>query len=422
MEVGSPRRALFERFADPAVERRYRAEQRTRQAWFTQWMVFGIAALILVYWAANFFLIDTASALAVIADQATFLPILLGFGWLLRQPAYAEAWWADILLFILVQPGLLRSIDTIVATQASGWSFNAQLCYGLQIAMAMACLTFAASVRPFFALSLASVGYLVAVLAIRGYPGEAIAYTVQNYVSFALVLIFVNWAIDDKARRLFAASASLDAERGKSERLLADMLPAPIAERLKSHEAIADGFDEIVVVFVDLVGFTALAQRLGPARIVELLNAFFSRADHGTDLFGLEKVKTIGDAYMAVAGAITQPPRPHKAAVDFATWLRREAREAGRAFGVDLRLHVGIASGPAIGGVTGSKRLSYDYWGHTVNLAARLQDTAIADGIAVSEPVWLAVRSSYAFLAPRSIALKGVGATLVYDLDLPAHG
>ena len=192
-----------------------------------------------------------------------------------------------------------------------------------------------------------------------------------------------------------------------------------MAERLKSQQAIADKFDDVVVVFVDLVGFTPLSQQLGPARIVEQLNAFFNRADRGTDLFELEKVKTIGDAYMAVTNAITRPPRPHKAAIDFAVWLRGQAREVGRSFGVDLRLHVGVASGPAIGGVISAKRLSYDYWGHTVNLAARLQDSVGADGIAVSEPVWREVRDSYRFSESRMVALKGVGATKVYDVHLP---
>ena len=123
---------------------------------------------------------------------------------------------------------------------------------------------------------------------------------------------------------------------------------------------------------------------------------------------------------MAVTNAITRPPRPHKAAIDFAVWLRGEALKVGRDFGTDLRLHVGNASGPAIGGVISAKRLSYDYWGHTVNLAARLQDSVGADGIAVSEPVWRAVRDSYPFHPPRLVMLKGVGETSVYDVDLPA--
>lgn len=90
----------------------------------------------------------------------------------------------------------------------------------------------------------------------------------------------------------------------------------------------------------------------------------------------------------------------------------------GREFGVELHLHVGIAGGPVIGGVTGTKRLNYDYWGDTVNLAARLQDSVGADEIAVSESVWLEVRDSYSFKPPRNVFLKGIGETSVYDLDL----
>ena len=382
---------------------------------------FGVA-VIAVYWVVAFATLDRAVAIGVVLDQASFLPLIVLYGWAMSRPEYVDWWWADFAFYALLQPSLYQSISVIAATQETGWPFNAQLTYTLMAAMAFACLNFAASVRPFFALTLASIAYLAAVLVAHGYSREVITHTLQNYVFYAFIVFFLNVAIDRKGRAMFAARTRLHEERLKSERLLANMLPLPIAERLKSQETIADSFDDIVVVFVDLVGFTPLSQQLGPARIVELLNAFFERADQGTDLFGLEKVKTIGDAYMAVAGAITKPPRPAKATVDFAVWLRGQAREVGRGFGVDLRLHVGIASGPAIGGVTGTKRLSYDYWGHTVNLAARLQDAASADGIAVSESVWRRVRNSYVFFAPRSIQLKGVGVTPIHDLDLPARG
>jgi len=311
-------------------------------------------------------------------------------------------------------------MDTMVATGSEGWSFNARLCYGLQMAMAFACLCFPAAVPAFFFLTVSSIAYVAAVLVARGYAGDGVVYTVQNYAMFAIVLFYVNWAIDDKARSLFAARISLDAERVKSERLLANILPAPVAARLKSQEHVADRFDDLVVVFVDLVGFTTLSQRLGAERIVELLNAYFECADHACDLFELEKVKTIGDAYMAVAGAITRPPRPAKAAVDFAVHLRGAAAEAGVRFGVDLRLHAGIARGPAIGGVISAKRISYDYWGPTINLGARLMDAAGADGVSVSASVHDAVADSYAFRPARLLALKGLGETPVHDLDLAA--
>jgi class 3 adenylate cyclase len=412
--------SVLPRFSDPLLERRYRQEQRSRQAWFTVRMTYFGAAGIAVYWVVAFATLDVRTALGIVLDMAWFLPILLIYGWLVGRPSYTETAWADIALYISIQYPLYHSVSRIAATQTTGWAFNAQLCYSLIVAAAFACLNFTAAVRPFCYLVAASIAYLATVLITHGYPRDVVTHTLQNYVFFALIMIFLNAAMDRKTRAMFLARTRLAAEREKSERLLANMLPEPVAERLKSQQAIADQFDDIVVIFIDLVGFTPLSQQLGPARIVELLNAFFERADHGTDLFELEKVKTIGDAYMAVTNAITHPPRPHKAAIDFAVWLRGEALKVGRNFGVDLRLHVGIASGPAIGGVISAKRLSYDYWGHTVNLAARLQDSVGADGIAVSEPVWRAARDSYPFHDRRSVELKGVGATAVYDVDLPA--
>jgi class 3 adenylate cyclase len=420
MRITSPTHALFQRFPDRALERRYRHEQRARQGKFTRAMVLLALGAMLLYWAINFALLERGAALAILAQQLVFLPILVGYLWFIGRPAYADGWWADILLFAAIQPSMLKSMDTMVATGSEGWSFNARLCYGLQMAMAFACLCFPASVPAFFFLTVSSIAYVALVLVARGYTGDAVVYTVQNYAMFAIVLFYVNWAIDDKARSLFAARISLDAERQKSERLLTNVLPAPVAERLKSQERIADRFDDLTVIFVDLVGFTTLSEKLGAERIVELLNAYFECADHACDLFELEKVNTIGDAYRAVAGAITQPPRPAKAAVDFAVHLRGAAAAAGRGFGVDLRLHAGIARGPAIGGVISAKRISYDYWGPTINLGARLMDAAGADGVAVSEAVHRAVADSYPFVGPRRIALKGLGETAVYDLDLAA--
>ena len=414
--------SLIERFPDAALERRYRVEQRTRQAWFTVRMIYFGTAWIVIYWLFALVAFAPRTAWGIISEQALLVPILLIYAWLVRRPSYAESSFADFFLYSAIQLPLFRSIEGLVAGGAIGWSFNAQLCYSLMIAMAFASLNFTAAVLPFVCLTLASIAYLGLALVFHGERRSVITFTLQNYTFFVIIMMFLNAAMDRKTRRMFKARVSLDEERGKSERLLGNMLPASIAERLKSQEAIADRFDDIVVVFVDLVDFTPLSQQLGPARIVELLNAYFQRADHGTDLFELEKVKTIGDAYMAVTNAITRPPRPSKAAVDFALWLRGEARMVGRDFGIDLRLHVGIASGPAIGGVISAKRLSYDYWGHTVNLAARLQDTAGADGVAVSQEVWREARDSYRFAPPRTVTLKGIGDVEVYDLLTPGAG
>jgi len=414
----TPWRIVFKRFPSTALEQSYRLEQRSRQAGFIRTLALIAAALTLGSWVINFSQAQQSRALAIASLQLTYVPILLLYAWWVGRPAYIAAWWSDILLFVIIQPIILRSVELV---PYKGWPFYAQFSSGLAVSIGFACICFTAAFPAFMALVVGSVGYLWAILTWRGYDVSIVSFTTYGYVGFAVPLGYMNWAVDNKARYLFATRVNLAAEREKSEALLANMLPAPVAERLKSHEAVADAFDDIVVVFIDLVGFTPLSQKLGPKRIVDLLNSFFERADRGTDLFGLEKVKTIGDAYMAVAGALVPTPRPAKAAVDFAVWLRGEAQRVGQGFGIDLRLHVGIARGPAIGGVTGAKRFSYDYWGPTVNLAARLQDSVGADGIAVSEAVFRAIGDSYAFRQGRRVMLKGLGATAVYDLDLDAE-
>ena len=125
---------------------------------------------------------------------------------------------------------------------------------------------------------------------------------------------------------------------------------------------------------------------------------------------------------MAVSGAMTRPPRPAKAALDFACYLIEGAQELGRQFGVDFRLHVGINTGPVIGGVISAKRISYDDWGDTINLASRLQDVATANGVAVSAATFEQVRDAYTFAEPRKVPLKGMGEVDVYDLRIGEFG
>jgi len=172
------------------------------------------------------------------------------------------------------------------------------------------------------------------------------------------------------------------------------------------------------VVFADIVGFTGLSRELSGERTVEMLNAFFGYADKGVELFGLDKVKTIGDAYMAVAGALTRPPDAVKAALDFACYLIAGTEALGTRFEIDFRLKIGVNTGPVIGGVISAKRISYDYWGDTINLAARLQDVAPVNGVAASAATVARAGDTYTFAPARTTTLKGMGEVAVHDLRL----
>ena len=348
----------------------------------------------------------------------SFIPLLIAYSWYVGRPGYLTSRFADLALFASAQPGMYYAARVFAATGASEWTFGTLLCYNVMIALAFASLAFAASVRRFFGLTLASIVYLLSALVVSGQSASSIFYTGVFYGAYAFLIFYLNWAIDDKARALYATGVKLDDERIKSDTLLENILPRAVAQRLRSGQAVADHYPEVAIVFVDVVGFTTMASKLPARRVVELLNAFFAFADKGVDLFGLDKVKTIGDAYMAVSGAMTRPPRPTKAALDFACYLIEGARDLGTRFEVDFRLHVGINTGPAIGGVISAKRITYDYWGDTINLASRLQDIAPANGVAVSTATYELVRDSYAFAPPRKVTLKGMGEVDVYDLEL----
>ena len=207
----------------------------------------------------------------------------------------------------------------------------------------------------------------------------------------------------------------LEAERGKTEELLYNVLPREVAARLKAGEAVADSFSDLTVIFIDIVGFSQLAKRLAPGRLVKLLNAFFSAADRCAERHGIEKVKTIGDAYLAVAGGMGSAGGDSGQALAFARDVIAEVAALGQGGGIALQVRIGVHTGPVVGGVIGSSRLAYDYWGDTMNVAARLQAAAPANGIAVSPATWYETRHLHAYVPERAV-LKGIGETEVYVL------
>jgi len=213
----------------------------------------------------------------------------------------------------------------------------------------------------------------------------------------------------------------IDGERvrakAESDALLLNVLPRSIAERLKQGErVIADYYDEVTVLFADVVEFTPFAARETPARVVDVLNEIFSRFDTLAERYGLEKIKTIGDAYLVVAGA-PEPRQDHAAAtLDMALAMHATVGSAEMSAGVPIRLRTGVASGPAVAGVIGHRKFSYDIWGDAVNLASRMESTGVPGSIQLAESTWRLCRDRYPF-TPRDVEVKGIGAMRTYLLD-----
>lgn len=206
------------------------------------------------------------------------------------------------------------------------------------------------------------------------------------------------------------ARIALELEQQRSERLLLNILPAAIAERLKDgEEIIADGAEEVTVVFADIVGFTTLAAWLRPEEVVELLDRVFRRLDELVDRYGLEKIKTIGDAYLAVSGLPEPQPDQAGRAADMALALCDEF-ESRDAFGpYDLHVRVGMDTGPVVAGVIGRTRFAYDLWGDTVNTASRMESHGIPGRVQVTERVRDRLCDRYVFEPRGAVDVKGKG-------------
>ena len=209
------------------------------------------------------------------------------------------------------------------------------------------------------------------------------------------------------------AYALLGSERARSERLLLNVLPAPIADRLKQQEpVIADRFDAVSVLFADIVGFTPLSAGMSADELVAMLDGLFARLDEMTQRRGLEKIRTIGDAYMVAAG-VPSPRADHAAVlVDLGLEMLQAAHDGSG--GPPLQLRVGISSGPAVAGVIGRTKFQYDIWGDTVNTASRMESHGVPGRIHVSESTRVLIEDAYVCEARGTIDVKGKGPMATY--------
>jgi guanylate cyclase len=236
-------------------------------------------------------------------------------------------------------------------------------------------------------------------------PAFSVANAVMNIALLSILIVGTN---------LFLV-ASLDQARGRADALLTSILPAPIAERLKRDpRTIAASHPEVTVLFADLAGFTPLAACSEPVEVVGMLNAIFSRFDALAARHGLEKIKTIGDAYMVVGG-LPEPRPDHARAVVAMALDMLEAVEGLRACdGSPIRLRVGVSSGPVVAGVIGRRKFSYDLWGDTVNLASRMESSGVPGRVQVSETTRRLVEDWFELAARPPVDVKGRGPMVTY--------
>jgi len=250
-------------------------------------------------------------------------------------------------------------------------------------------------------------------LFLAGTPTHALSPTLLAVLSsvnissvFALLGLFA-WMY---VRAAEDAEERADTQHQKVVDLLHNILPVSIAERLEDRPGIiADRFDDATILFADIVGFTPLAERTDPADLVALLDAIFSDMDDLVVQLGLEKIKTIGDAYMVAAGVPEPRPDHCQAIARFALGAMGVIADQSTQQGVDLQLRIGIHRGPVVAGVIGKKRLLYDLWGDTVNTAARMESHGQPGAIQISEAVQQRLEDDFELEPRGAVTVKGKG-------------
>ena len=211
--------------------------------------------------------------------------------------------------------------------------------------------------------------------------------------------------------------ADLTREREKSERLLRNILPDTIAERLKNNvSTIAETYSSVSVLFADLCGFTTFSERVDASQLVDLLDDIFSAFDHLANAYGVEKIKTIGDAYMAVAGLPEARDDHAEAVAGMALGMLEAFRGVMRNRGLSMEVRIGIHSGPVVAGVIGKHKFSYDLWGDTVNTASRMESHGEPSRVHVSQGTYTLLQDRYRFTDRGEMNVKGKGMQQTYFL------
>jgi class 3 adenylate cyclase len=207
----------------------------------------------------------------------------------------------------------------------------------------------------------------------------------------------------------------LEVEQLKTEKLMLNILPRPIADRLKRGEKnISGSYPDVTILFSDLVGFTKMSSQTSATDLVKLLNDLFSRFDKRADALGVEKIKTIGDAYMAVAGLPIPRPDHAELCAELSLGMFEDLKAFNQENGKELNMRIGLNSGPVVAGVIGYTKFSYDLWGNTVNTASRMESTSKPGRVQVSPATYEAIKDHYILEDGGLMECKGLGEILTH--------
>jgi class 3 adenylate cyclase len=356
------------------------------------------------------------------------IPALAGFA-MAFMPGYERLRGIQVALSVLLTGVALSGIALIVPSVIGGTvttvSITVTLLFGLVFMGAGQLVVVAPAALIVAAAALVTTGVGAPDWAHRSAYWLGIVSTVAGSIGAA-------YFVEMYVRRDFMHQRELEEERRTSERLLLNVLPAPIAVRLKAgEEPIADRHAEATVLFADIVGFTIISSKVSPDEMVELLNSVFTEFDQMAARHGLEKIKTIGDAYMAVGGLPTRRDDHAEACANLALEMQSALEGRVAPSGDPLQVRIGINTGPVVAGVIGSSKFAYDLWGDAVNTASRMESHGVPAGIQVTESTYRRLRGKYRFEERGEVDVKGKGLmptwlltgreAAVHEEDLAGH-
>lgn len=413
---GTPQ-TISGRFVDPDLERRFVTGERQARVVHMRLFSGFLAVMLIGYALVNPLYFSREDELRFTLLLLPALGILAGYAAATAWRGYASrpiidfACLLGIAFLIMAENALLFE-----EMQRAQVQLHASIAINGLIVMAFAAIAFAGQMRWFAAWLVCHAAVYFGIMVVTEADLIPLIYATLAYLTSAAVMLLLTWSVGQAHRQSFILSDALEAERAKTEELLFNVLPPAVAARLKAGQVVADSYPDVSVVFIDICGFSDLSRRISPGHLVDLLNGFFLLADKCAAETGIEKVKTIGDAYLAISGGNNPANNSADAAIRFGEAVIAGLPELRTATGIDLHIRVGIHTGPVVGGVIGETRMAYDYWGETMNIASRIEGAANPDGIAVSETTWMRGRGERHFELPQMLTLKGVGEMAVYRL------
>jgi class 3 adenylate cyclase len=370
------------------------------------WAVFGVLA--------RYLLPNEASGTAdLVLRFGVGIPIVL-VSLALTYTRWYPRYWQPVLGFVLLANGVLWSTHRAIVPEASAeWAFA-----GMILVLAFNYVLSRVQFVYTAVIGIVLIAYhnVVSVVFV-GDTARDVIFVDSFLIGFASIGMAGAYVLERFMRLLYLRERELDVERRHSEDLLENTLPRAIVHRLKDRGAepeaasIADALPEVSVLFADIEGFTPRGATIPPSELVAVLDGIFIRFDDLVDRFGMEKIKTVGDAYMAVAGAPEPHPEHAQAAAEMALGIQETMAELRWPSGGPIRVRVGIASGPVVAGVIGHRKFAYDLWGDTVNLASRLESHGTPGRILVSEATAALLGGAYLLSETQLIDLKGRGPT-----------